>query len=169
MAADRGASTGRPLRAGSALEAVRAGLLPRVTVVIPNVAELAGLTGSLPPRTDSEVDRAARQILDAGPGWALVTGGHGSGRFCRDRLHGPRGSGGARWYRGLRVKTCHGHGTGCTLSSAIAARLALGDRVPDVVNVAKGYLGEALAAARELDVGDGPGPLNHFFAMWRKT
>ena len=163
------ASTGRPLQAESSLEAVRADLLPRVTVVTPNVAELAGLTGSPPPRTDSEVDRAARQLLDAGPEWVLVTGGHRPGRFCRDRLHGPRGSGGARWYRALRVETRHGHGTGCTLSSAIAARIALGDRVPDAVKVAKDYLGEALAAAGELDVGHGPGPLNHFFAMWRKT
>ena len=166
------ASTGRPLQGESAVEAVRADLLPRVTVVTPNVAELAelaGLAGLAPPRTDSEVDRAAHRLLDAGPEWVLVTGGHHSGRFCRDRLHGPRGSGGARWYRGLRVKTRHGHGTGCTLSSAIAARLALGDGVPDAVKVAKDYLGEALAAAAELDVGHGPGPLNHFFAMWRKT
>ena len=135
----------------------------------PERRRAGGLTGSPPARTDAEVDRAARRLLDAGPEWVLVTGGHRPGRFCRDRLHGPRGSGGARWYRALRVETRHGHGTGCTLSSAIAARLALGDRVPDAVKVAKDYLGEALAAAGELDVGHGPGPLNHFFAMWRKT
>ena len=163
------ASTGRTLQAEPALEAVRADLLPRVTVVTPNVAELARLTGSPPPRTDSEIDRAARRLLDAGPQWVLVTGGHRPGRFSRDRLHGPRGSGDARWYRAPRVETRHGHGTGCTLSSAIAARLALGDRVPDAVEVAKDYLGGALTAADELDVGLGSGPLNHFFAMWRKT
>ena len=163
------ASTGRSLQAESALDAVRALLLPRVTVVTPNVFELARLTGSAPLRTDSEVDRAARRLLDAGPGWVLVTGGHRPGPFCRDRLHGPRGSRGARWYRAPRVETRHGHGTGCTLSSAIAARLALGDGVPDAVEVAKNYLGRALAAAGDLDVGLGPGPLNHFVAMWRKT
>jgi hydroxymethylpyrimidine/phosphomethylpyrimidine kinase len=163
------ASTGRTLQAEPALEAVRADLLPRVTVVTPNVAELARLTGSPPPRTDSEIDRAARRLLDAGPQWVLVTGGHRPGRFSRDRLHGPRGSGDARWYRAPRVETRHGHGTGCTLSSAIAARLALGDRVPDAVEVAKDYLGGALTAADELDVGLGSGPLNHFFAMWRQT
>ena len=163
------ASAGGSLQAESALEAVRAALLPRSTVVTPNVVELARLTGAAPPRTDSEVDRAARRLLDAGPKWVLVTGGHRPGPFCRDRLHGPRGSGGARWYRAPRVETRHGHGTGCTLSSAIAARLALGDAVPDAVAVAKDYLGRALAAAGDLDVGLGPGPLNHFFAMWRKT
>lgn len=163
------ASTGRSLQAVSALDAVRGELLPRVTVVTPNVAELARLTGSPPSGTDPEVDRAARRLLDAGPGWVLVTGGHRPGRFSRDRLHGPRGSGRARWYRAPRLETRHGHGTGCTLSSAITARLALGDGVPEAVEAAKAYLGEALAAARELDVGAGPGPLNHFFAVWRKT
>ena len=171
------ASTGRPLQAASALDAVRGELLPRVTVATPNVAELAQLTGSPPPDpdpeagapTDAELDRAARRLLDAGPGWVLVTGGHRPGPLSRDRLHGPRGSGRARWYRAPRLDTRHGHGTGCTLSSAIAARLALGDRVPEAVEAAKTYLGEALAAAHDLDVGAGPGPLNHFFATWSRT
>ena len=163
------ASTGRSLQADSALDAVREELLARVTVVTPNVAELARLTGLPPPVTDVEVDRAARRLLDAGPGWVLATGGHRPGRFSRDRLHGPGGSGRARWYRSPRLETRHGHGTGCTLSSAIAARIALGDGVPEAVAAAKTYLGGALAAACELDVGAGPGPLNHFFAIWRKT
>lgn len=163
------ASTGGSLQAEAALDAVRGELVPRVTVVTPNVAELARLTGSPSPATDAELDRAARRLLDTGPGWVLVTGGHRPGRFSRDRLHGPRGSGRARWYRAPRLETRHGHGTGCTLSSAIAARLALGDDVPGAVAAAKTYLGGALAAAGELDAGAGPGPLNHFFAMWRKT
>lgn len=163
------ASTGRALQAASALDAVRRELLARVTVATPNVAELARLTGAPPPSTDPEVDRAAERLLAAGPGWVLVTGGHRPGPFSRDRLHGPRGSGNARWYRAPRLETRHGHGTGCTLSSAIAARLALGDGVPEAVEAAKTYLGEALAAACDLDVGAGPGPLNHFFATWSKT
>ena len=163
------ASTGRPLQAETVPDVVRAVLLPKVTVVTPNIVELARLTGSTPPRTDSEVDRAARRLLATGPEWVLATGGHRRELFCRDRLHGPRGSGRARWYRAPRVETRHGHGTGCTLSSAIAARLALGDGVPDAVEMAKDYLGGALAAAGELDAGRGSGPLNHFFAMWRKT
>ena len=173
------ASTGRSLQAASALDAVRGELLPRVTVATPNVAELARLTGSPPPAahpdseagapTDAELDRAARRLRDAGPRWVLTTGGHRPGPFSRDRLHGPHGSGPARWYRAPRLDTRHGHGTGCTLSSAIAARLALGDRVPEAVEAAKTYLGEALAAARDLDVGAGSGPLNHFFATWSRT
>ena len=163
------ASTGRSLQAASALDAVRGELLPRVTVATPNLAELARLTGSPLPRSDLALDRAARRLRAGGPDWVLVTGGHRPGPFSRDRLHGPRGSGPPRWYRAPRLETRHGHGTGCTLSSAIAARLALGDRVPEAVEAAKTYLGEALAAAHDLDVGAGPGPLNHFFATWSKT
>ena len=163
------ASTGRSLQPDSALAAVRDVLLPRVTVVTPNFAELARLTESPPARTDDELDRAARQLLDAGPGWVLATGGDRPGRYSRDRLHGPRGSGLARWYRAPRITTRHGHGTGCTLSSAIAARLARGDGVPAAVEAAKTYLGGALAAADELDAGSGAGPVNHFSSMWRQT
>ena len=178
------ASTGRSLQAPPALRAVRAALLPRVMVVTPNVAELARLTGVPVPRDDVALDRAARQLLDAGPAWVLVTGGDRPGPESRDRLHGPAGPGRAgpgtaggasgptraRWYRAPRLATPHGHGTGCTLSSAVAARLALGDDVPQAVGAAKTYVGGALAAAGALDAGrGGPGPLNHFFAMWRQT
>ena len=163
------ASTGRSLLPDSALEAVRSALLPRVTVVTPNVAELARLTGSPSVHGDAGIDRAARGLREAGPRWVLTTGGDRPGRFSRDRLHGPRGTGIARWYRAPRIETRHGHGTGCTLSSAIAARLALGDDVPDAVEAAKAYVGGALAAADSLDAGRGSGPLNHFFATWRTT
>jgi len=163
------ASTGRPLQPDSALDAIRSALLPRVTVVTPNLAELARLTGSPRARGDAEIDRAARRLREAGPGWVLVTGGDRPGRLSRDRLHGPRESGPARWYRAPRLETRHGHGTGCTLSSAITARLALGDDVPRAVEMAKAYLGGALAAADDLDAGAGPGPLNHLFAAWREA
>ena len=163
------ASTGRSLQAGSALDAIRSVLLPGVTVVTPNVDELARLTGSPAACEDADLDRAARRMLEAGPGWVLVTGGDRAGRFCRDRLHGPRGSGLARWYRAPRIETRHGHGTGCTLSSAITARLALGDEVPAAVELAKAYLGGALVAADDLDAGSGAGPLNHFFSIWRQA
>lgn len=164
------ASTGRALQSLAALAAARSVLLPGVTVVTPNVEELYRLVGAPPAAGDAELDRSAEELLEAGPRWVLVTGGDGSGRDSRDRLHGPRGSGGrAKWYRAPRVATPHGHGTGCTLSSAIAARLALGDPVPAAVNAAKAYLGGALAAADKLNVGRGPGPLNHFHSSWRNT
>ena len=161
------ASTGRALQRGSALSVVRSCLLPRITVVTPNLAELAALTGSPPPVGEADIDTAARELLDRGAGWVLVTGGDRGGPESRDRLLGPRGTRGARWYRAPRLQTPHGHGTGCTLSSAVAARLAFGDGVPEAVGAAKRYVGDALAAAWELEVGLGSGPLNHFFAMWR--
>ena len=163
------ASTGRALAPDSALDAVRTTLLPGVTVVTPNVGELARLTATPEAAGDAGIDRAARGLLEAGPRWVLVTGGDRPGRFSRDRLHGPSGSGTARWYRAPRIETRHGHGTGCTLSSAIAARLALGDDVPDAVEAAKAFVGSALAAASDLDAGRGSGPLNHFHSTWRTT
>ena len=163
------ASTGHALQADSAIAAVRSGLLPRATVVTPNVAELARLTETPEAGGDDGVDRAARRLLAAGPEWVLVTGGDRPGRFSRDRLHGPRGSQTSRWFRAPRIETRHGHGTGCTLSSAIAARLALGDDVPAAVEAAKAFVGNALAAADDLDAGRGSGPLNHFYATWRTT
>ena len=167
------ASTGRSLQGASARRAAIAALLPRVTVVTPNAAELSRLAGTPPPRDDAALDRAARRLLDAGPQWVLATGGDRSGAESRDRLHGPAGAAPgparAKWYRAPRIATRHGHGTGCTLSSAIAARLAWGDDVPEAVRAAKDYLGRALAAAGRLDAGQGAGPLNHFFATWRRT
>lgn len=171
------ASTGAGLQAPAALRAVLESLLPRVTVVTPNAAELARLAGAArAPRGGAEAERAARRLLAAGPRWVLATGGHLPGRESRDLLLGPAGGAGgaaasarAKWYRAPRIATRHGHGTGCTLSSALAARLALGDEVPAAAAAAKAYLGRALAAAGEgLDVGRGPGPLNHFFAAWRR-
>ena len=163
------ASTGRALVAEPALAAIRSALLPRVTVATPNTGELARLTATPEPDADAAIDRSARGLLQAGPKWVLVTGGDRPGRFSRDRLHGPEGSGVARWYRAPRIETRHGHGTGCTLSSAIAARLALGDNVPDAVAAAKAFVGGALAAADDLDAGRGAGPLNHFHSTWRTT
>lgn len=167
------ASTGGSLQGASALRALRSALLPRVTVITPNATELAQLAGRSPLRGDAEIDRAARQLLGAGPAWVLVTGGDRPGDESRDRLHGSFAGASrparAKWYRAPRIATRHGHGTGCTLSSAIAARLALGDGVPEAVRTAKGYLGEALATAGLLHVGKGAGPLNHFFAPWRQT
>ena len=163
------ATTGRTLQHASAIDAVRAELLPRVSVLTPNLAELARLAGGPPPEGDDELDRAARRLLHEGSDWVLVTGGDRPGPVSRDRLHGPRGTGRARWYRAPRLATGHGHGTGCTLSSAIAARLALGDGVPEAVGAAKTYVGGALAAADGLNVGFGPGPLHHFHSLWRKT
>ena len=141
------ASTGRSLQAASALDAARGELLPRVTVVTPNLAELARLTGSPPPGADPEVDRAARRLLDAGPGWVLVTGGHRPGRSK------PRPAARGRVDRGaqggiVRLASRRGMATAPVAPFRLpsTARLALGDGVPEAVEAAKTYLGGALAA-----------------------
>ncbi|MEU8996533.1 bifunctional hydroxymethylpyrimidine kinase/phosphomethylpyrimidine kinase [Streptomyces caniferus] len=159
---------GDALLAASALDAVRTVLLPTATVATPNLDEVAQLTGV---RVEEEADmrRAAAAILDFGPRWALIKGGH--------LTAGPAGGeGGAvdlltdgteeHWLRAPRHDNRHTHGTGCTLGSALAAQLAKGDTVPQAAAAAKDYVTGALAAGFRL--GAGIGPVDHGW-RWRGT
>ncbi|GAB1689332.1 bifunctional hydroxymethylpyrimidine kinase/phosphomethylpyrimidine kinase [Krasilnikovia sp. M28-CT-15] len=149
------ASTGRRLGMVAAVER----LLPYVNVLTPNRAEAAALLGrdALGP---GEVADAAAQLVAAGPGAVVVTGGDaGEEGEATDLLWT---NGGARTFTGPRVETTNQHGTGCTFSAAVAARLALGDEVGEAVGFAKGYVTRALAGGRDWTVGQGAGPLDHF-------
>ena len=153
---------GDPLLAAEALGAVRGSLLPTATVATPNLDEVAQLTGV---RVESETDmrRAAHAVLEYGPRWALIKGGH------LDRAATGAGGGEAvdlltdgreeHWLRAPRHDNRHTHGTGCTLASATAAHLALGLPVPDAVAAAKRYVTGAIAAGFPL--GSGIGPVDH--------
>jgi hydroxymethylpyrimidine/phosphomethylpyrimidine kinase len=131
-------------------------LLPLATLVTPNLPEaelLAGLT-----ITDEEgIRAAARRIIDRGAGAALVKGGHNRSGEVVDLLCDASGS---RSWRGPRIETRHTHGTGCTLSAAITARLASGASLEAAVDAAISYTREAIASAPGL--GAGHGPLNHW-------
>jgi hydroxymethylpyrimidine/phosphomethylpyrimidine kinase len=155
-------SNGIPLLDKDAIEFVRAELLTLVSWVTPNLAELAVLTGR-PVTTSDEVEKAA-QLVELTPSKInlLVTGGHL--KTPDDYLILP-GEQHGRWIAGNRVKTRATHGTGCTLSSAIAARLARfpGESPETTVTEAKRYLEGAMLAAPE--VGRGPGPVQHFWQM----
>jgi hydroxymethylpyrimidine/phosphomethylpyrimidine kinase len=145
---------GDSLLAAGTLEAVRERLLPLATVVTPNLLE-AGLLTGMTIGSEAEMLAAARQINAMGPQWVLVKGGHLPGSPV-DLL-----SDGDRMIRfpGDRIDSVHTHGTGCTLASAIAARLALGDDVPTAVKAAKAYVTGAIAAGFPL--GAGIGPVDH--------
>ncbi|MGK5532692.1 bifunctional hydroxymethylpyrimidine kinase/phosphomethylpyrimidine kinase [Streptomyces sp. URMC 129] len=149
---------GDPLLAADALDAVRTGLLPRATVATPNLPEVAQLTGV---RVESEdgMRRAADAILGHGPRWALIKGGHLPGDAVDLLTDGTA----EHWLRAPRHDNRHTHGTGCTLASAIAARLACGDPVPDAVAAAKDYVTGAIAAGFPL--GAGIGPVDHAHRM----
>ncbi|MFF6998166.1 bifunctional hydroxymethylpyrimidine kinase/phosphomethylpyrimidine kinase [Streptomyces sp. NPDC008313] len=148
---------GDALLAASALDSVRTRLLPTATVATPNLDEVAQLTGV---RVEGEGDlgRAAAAVLEFGPRWVLVKGGHLPGEAVDFLTDGRE----EHWLRAPRHDNRHTHGTGCTLASAIASYLALGADVPEAVARAKEYVTGAIAAGFAL--GGGIGPVDH---AWR--
>ncbi|WP_234436816.1 bifunctional hydroxymethylpyrimidine kinase/phosphomethylpyrimidine kinase [Streptomyces maremycinicus] len=151
---------GDPLLAASALDSVRTKLLPVATVATPNLDEVAQLTG-VRVESEEQLRDAAAAVLAYGPRWALIKGGHLPGAAV-DLLTDGREE---HWLRAPRYDNRHTHGTGCTLASAIAARLAQGNSVPAAVAAAKRYVTGAIAAGFAL--GAGIGPVGHGWDLTR--
>jgi hydroxymethylpyrimidine/phosphomethylpyrimidine kinase len=146
-------STGHRLASSEALDALRRVLLPRATVVTPNLAEVEALTGVV-VRTAEDLLDGARAVHALGPRWVLLTGGHLPGEPLDLLYDGTT----AHELRGPRVATRHTHGTGCTLAAALAGYLALGDPVPEAARRAKALVTQALS--RGYALGRGAGPVN---------
>jgi len=144
-------TSGRALLTGEALCLLRSALLPLATVVTPNLAEVEQLTGVV-VADESDLRRGADAVLELGPAWVLVKGGHLPGDAV-DLL-----TDGATYavLRAPRQDTRHTHGTGCTLASALAAQLARGNDVPAAVAAAKAFVSHALTAGFPLGRGTGP-------------
>lgn len=160
------AKSGDRLLREDALEALRGELLPLATVATPNLPEAAALIDE--PEASSEAEMAAlaeRLRRRFRTPWMLVKGGHLTGAESSDCLLGPDGR--VEWLRAPRTETRNTHGTGCTLSSAIAAVLARTNDVPEAVRMAKAYLTGAVAHADELSAGGGHGPTHHFWNVWK--
>lgn len=134
-------------------------LLPMARLVTPNLAEAACLSG-IEPRTRDEMCRAARGIAARTPAAVLVKGGHAVGEADDLLLDA---DGGLHWFSAARLDNPNTHGTGCTLSSAIACRLAEGCGLPEAVRLAKDYITGAIASG--LQLGRGSGPVNHCYAL----
>ena len=145
---------GDPLLDADAVRAIRDRLLPLATLVTPNLPEAELLTG-IPVGDEAGMRRAAEKLLGLGPRAVLVKGGHLPGDPVDLLWDGST----ARMFRAPRLDNRHTHGTGCTLASAVAARLALGDALADAVAAAKEYLTGAVAAGFPL--GAGIGPVDH--------
>jgi hydroxymethylpyrimidine/phosphomethylpyrimidine kinase len=145
---------GDSLVSAGTLEAMRDRLLPLATVVTPNLLEAELLTG-LPIGDEADMLAGAQALLAAGPEWVLIKGGHLPGSPV-DLLVSADG---VLRFAGERITSVHTHGTGCTLASAIASRLAIGDDVPGAVKLAKEYVTGAIAAGFPL--GAGIGPVDH--------
>lgn len=155
------ATSGARLIEGDAVEALVRELFPRTAVVTPNLDEAALLVGR-ELRTEDDMHRAARELLERGARAVLVKGGHLEGAMVSDLLLVAGAP--ARWFRGPRIDTPNTHGTGCTLSSAIAASLALGMDLEAAVARARDFVRGALEAGAHARTGAGSGPLNHGFA-----
>ena len=159
------ATSGDRLLADDAIDALRTLMIPRALIVTPNLAEAAALTGANLARNEREMETQAREILALGPRAVLIKGGHGSGDESVDLLIGQNE---VVRLVAPRIATKNTHGTGCTLSSAIAAGLAKGRDLVSSVQQAKAYVTAAIAAADQLTVGHGHGPLHHFHMYWRQ-
>jgi len=157
------AASGDKLLAADAIETLKRALIPRALVVTPNLPEAAALLDAPIARNESEMREQGERLLALGPRAVLVKGGHGSGAESVDFLIEP-----SAFVRlaSDRIATENTHGTGCTLSSAIAAGLAKGLDLTEAVGAAKTYVTEALAAANRIKIGSGHGPTHHFHAWW---
>jgi hydroxymethylpyrimidine/phosphomethylpyrimidine kinase len=161
------AKSGDLLLERPAVGALREALLPQATVLTPNLPEAGVLLEERPVETVKEMRRVAERLRNKmahdGQRWVMVKGGHLPGDDTIDLLHD-----GDRMIElpGGRIATRNTHGTGCTLSAALAALIPQTGDVPEAARRAKAYLTEAIRHADRLEVGKGHGPVHHFHAWW---
>jgi hydroxymethylpyrimidine/phosphomethylpyrimidine kinase len=159
------ATSGGKLLDPAGVQAVREHLVPLATVITPNLPEAEALLGIGPSWSREEMLVRAAELLELGPVWVLLKGGHLGGEASTDVLCGPSG---VVELPAPRIPTRHGHGTGCTLSAAIATLLP-SYPVEESARRAKAFLHAALAASDDLQVGRGSGPVHHFHGLWRNS
>jgi hydroxymethylpyrimidine/phosphomethylpyrimidine kinase len=157
------ATSGDRLLAPEAAAFLKRDLFPRVRVITPNLPEAAALTGEPVAQNEDEMRGQAQKLLGLGANAVLIKGGHAERADATDLLV-TRGA--FARFTTRKIETKNTHGTGCTLSAAIAAALAKGATLADAVAQAKAYVTAAIAAADELSVGHGHGPVHHFHAWW---
>jgi hydroxymethylpyrimidine/phosphomethylpyrimidine kinase len=157
------ATSGDRLLAPEAVEVLRRELIPRALAVTPNLPEAAALLEAPIAQTEAQMEEQARRLIELGARAVLIKGGHASGIESVDLLVEPTA---VTRFAATRINTKRTHGTGCTLSSAIAAGLAKGLDLSASVQVAKTYVTAAIAAADRLAIGSGNGPVHHFHAQW---
>lgn len=157
------AKSGDPLLQEDAISALAETLLPRAILLTPNLPESARLLNDTPAETTEQMAAQGATLRTLGAQAVLMKGGHGSGDICEDLLITGTG---LHAFSAPRIATRNTHGTGCTLSSAIAAGLAKGLPLEQAVEAAHGYLHAAIRAADQLQIGAGHGPVHHFHAQW---
>ena len=157
------ATSGDRLLDPAAMDALRKKLIPRAGLITPNLPEAAALLETAVATTEAEMQAQAGRLIASGAKAVLMKGGHGSGPEAVDLLVDANS---VMRFAAARIDTKNTHGTGCTLSSAIAAGLAKGLTLKDAVRAAKDYTTAAIAASHKLSVGTGHGPVHHFHNWW---
>lgn len=156
------ATSGDRLLSPDAVDALRTKLFPRASIITPNLPEVAALLNESIAAGETDIEGQGKRLLAMGCPAVLIKGGHGHGPESTDYLI-DRGS--VIRLTAPRIATSNTHGTGCSLSSAIAAGLAKGLDLETAVRDAKAYVSAAIAAADRLHVGHGHGPIHHFYAF----
>ena len=157
------ATSGDRLLAAEAVDALRTKLIPLASVITPNLPEAAALLDEGVAADEAAVEKQGRRLLALGCKAVLIKGGHGEGAESIDYLID---SSGVIALAAPRIATKNTHGTGCSLSSAIAAGLAKGEGMETAVRNAKAWVSAAIAAADRFSVGHGHGPIHHFHKFY---
>ena len=155
------AKSGDYLLLPEAVNALKQQLIPNTRLITPNLPEAIVLTGS-----SDEMETLADKLLALGPHAVLLKGGHQEGPYSNDLYRDQTGH--SIWLKSPRIESKNTHGTGCTLSAAIAAHLALGEPLIEACRLAKNYVSGAILAAQHSSVGQGQGPVHHFYDIWPK-
>jgi hydroxymethylpyrimidine/phosphomethylpyrimidine kinase len=157
------ATSGDRLLAAEAVAALRTELIPRASLITPNLPEAAALLDEPVAVDEAGIESQGRRLLAMGCPAVLIKGGHGQGAESIDYLIRANGT---LALAAPRIATRNTHGTGCSLSSAIAAFLARGEDMETAVRNAKAWVSAAIAAADRLGVGHGHGPIHHFHRFY---
>lgn len=157
------AKSGDALLQRNAIDSLQELLIPRATLITPNLPEAATLLNCEPADSDRVATEQGKALLASGAQAVLLKGGHAEGDICIDQLITRDTS---LSLSAERIATRCTHGTGCTLSAAIAAQLARGQPLTQAVTSAHEYLQKAIREAERLQIGAGHGPVHHFHALW---
>ena len=157
------ATSGDRLLAAEAVEALRTKLMRSASVITPNLPEAAALLDEPIARSEAEIESQGRRLLGLGCRAVLIKGGHGEGTESIDYLVTANTT---IALAAPRVATRNTHGTGCSLSSAVAAGLAKGDDLETAARNAKSWISAAIASADRFSVGHGHGPVHHFHKFY---
>jgi len=157
------ATSGDRLLSADAVEGLRTKLIPRAALITPNLPEAAALLNEAVASGEAAIADQGKRLLAMGCAAVLIKGGHGQGSESIDYLVTASGT---IALPAPRILTSNTHGTGCSLSSAIAAYLAKGETLESAVRNAKTWISAAIAGADRLDVGHGHGPIHHFHRFY---